>query len=115
MEATFSSGAGTFTVAEVPKPIVLPKPGEWPYFFAPSWLRNGREAGCWLAGVVSVIPEKCAHVVVADDRVAGAVHAMVEGGLQVRSYSHRDGATSESGETTFEVRSIRWEFVESSE
>jgi hypothetical protein len=101
-----SGSSANVTIYEPPPPIPIPKFGEWPTFYAPSWLRNGREAGCWLAAVVSVIPEKCAHVTVGDDHIAGAVHAMVEGGLQVKSFSHRDG------ETTFEVRSIHHEFVE---
>lgn len=91
---------------EVPVRLKLPAPGEWPFFRAPAWLRNGREAGAWAVGCIDCIPEKCAHVQVPTDYVAGATHALIEGSMMVRSHSFGDATT------TLEVRCAWQEFVE---
>lgn len=74
-----------------------PRHDAWPYYSigekANQW-RNGREAGAWLAGVVSGIPEKCARVEVEEHWIAGAVLAMIEGGLHVGPYSRNDSAST---------------------
>lgn len=110
MNAQTSSSAapGVITTVEFsePEPIKLPEFGAWPTFDAYNWMRNGREAGAYFAGVIACIPEKCAHVRVQDDWVAGATHAMIEGGLMIRAHAWREG------HTTLEVRSAHHKFVE---
>lgn len=54
--------------------------------------RGGREAGAWIAGLVSSIPEKCARITVEKDWIAGAIMAMIEGGLAVSPYATNDTA-----------------------
>lgn len=74
--------------------------GDWPHYYlgdqAHQW-RNGREGGAWLAGIVNGIPEKCARVEIANEWIAGAVLAMLEGGLAIGPYAKNEGAE------TFEV------------
>lgn len=73
---------------------------DWPFYLlgeeAHQW-RNGREGGAWLAGIVNGVPEKCAKVEVEDEWLAGAVLAMLEGGLCIGPYSRNEK------KTTFEV------------
>lgn len=69
----------------------------WPVYFlgeaAHHW-RNGREAGAWLSGIVNGIPEKCARVEVEEAWIAGAVLAMIEGGLNIGPYSTGQGSST---------------------
>lgn len=95
-----------------PEPVMLPKVGSWPSFWSPPWCRNGREVGAYFVGVVECIPEKCAHLAMPPECVAGATHALVEGGLIVKAYSTRAGADGSPDVETLEVRSAHHEFVE---
>lgn len=69
----------------------------WPMYYlgenAHHW-RNGREGGAWLAGIVSGIPEKCAKVEIETEWIAGAVLAMIEGGLCIGPYARGDATTT---------------------
>lgn len=77
-----------------------PKTGEWPLYSlgerSHHW-RNGREAGAWISGIVCGIQEKCALVEIEKDWIAGAILAMLEGGLCIGPYS------SGSESATYEV------------
>lgn len=101
-----TGNSGSFTIYEKLDPIVLPKFGEWPTFWAPMWLRNGREVGAYFTGIVNYIPEHCALLTMKEEHIAGASHALVEGGMVVRQHSGSDG------EVTLEVRDQNYEFVE---
>jgi len=70
-----------------------PKWDEWPYYpiiDGDGRFTNGREAGCWAAGVINAIPEKCGIVEIPNDYLAGALVAMVENGLNVEAYTHSE-------------------------
>lgn len=113
---TFTTGnAGTIVEWTKPEPIMLPKFGEWPSFYAPRWCRNGREVGAYFVGIVECIPEKCAQLVMPPEHVAGATHALVEGGLIVKAYSSCRGVEGMPESETLEVRSAHHEFVEPAE
>lgn len=112
-DITFSTGAGGIvTIHEPPEPIKLPAFGEWPSFWSPPWCRNGREVGAYFVGIVECIPEKCAHLSMPPEHVAGATHALVEGGLIVQGYSHWRGQDGDPESQTLEVRSQHHVFVE---
>lgn len=65
----------------------------WPHYYlganAHQW-KNGRESGAWISGIVNGIPEKCAKVEIEAEWLAGAIVAMLEGGLCVGPYAGSD-------------------------
>jgi hypothetical protein len=58
---------------------------EPPYFDAPDWFRNGREAGAWAAALA--FTHGRVHVRLPADRVPGATTSLVDAGLVVGRYS----------------------------
>lgn len=63
--------------------------GVRPYLDAPHWLRNGREAGAWAAGVMIALVEgqHTLYVRLKPDHMDGTVGALVDAGYAVQRYS----------------------------
>jgi hypothetical protein len=64
--------------------------GVRPYLDSPAyWLRNGREAGAWAAGVMIALVEgqHTIYVRLKPEHVDGAVGALVDAGYAVQRYS----------------------------